>query len=183
MGRFALKASRGRFAQTVITTYTAYLNNPALAAQTHPVTNRPPSDPLFILPFTRGLPPNYFVRASCSRPVIATYLPRVNTGAGARALDSLNTGTQFSLRLDRFAAARINIRTGRTATGTQERSKTSGLPYKYYGGTSVSIPFGKANNTETIDQAFSAIRADIIGPTPSASSPLVTLVPERRGTV
>ena len=183
MGRFALKASRGKFSQLVIDTYTAYLKDPSVAAQKNPVSDRPPTQKLFVLPFTRELPANYFASASASAPVVTLYLAKVNTGAGTRAKEELTFPTEFSLRLDGFRAARINIRSGVSSTGTKEKSKTSGLPYKAYGGHSVSIPFGRSNNTETLDEAFIAIRDDIIGSTPSANSPRVNLISEVRGRV
>lgn len=180
MGRFAAKAATGKFSNLVVTTFKAYLDNPDVAKQDNPVTNRPKSQRLYIIPFTRQLPANYFAVASASQPVVAQYLTQVNTGAGSRTLDELNAGTQFAIKIDEFAAARVAIRTGRTETGTRKKSKTSGLPYKYYGGRSVSIPFGRGAAGESQQAAFEAIQADI-APPGSANAPLVTLIPEKPG--
>lgn len=179
MGKFAAKAARGRFANKVITTYKAYLDNPEIAKQDNPVTNRPKTQPLFLLPFIYDLPSNFFYQASASEPVISQYLSDVNTG-GTRARETLTVGTQFPLQIAKFQPARIFIRTGRRSEGTRTISKTSGLPYKYYGGRSVSIPFGKANNTETLTEAFETIKAAILQGTSPTTAPLVTYRFEKR---
>lgn len=177
MGRFAAKAAQGKFANKVITTYKAYLDNPDLARQENPVLNRPKSRPLYIRPFSLDLAATQLVKVSASETVITARLGAVNTG-GSRAVATL-AGTDTAFRLDRFRPAKALIVVGRKATGTREISKTSGLPYKYYGGTRTSIPFGQATETETILEAFTAIQIAIEGATPTAGGPTVTLMPER----
>lgn len=177
MGRFAAKAAQGKFANKVITTYKAYLDNPEIAKQENPVLNRPKSKALYIRPFSIDLPATQFVKVSASETVITARLAAVNTG-GTRALATL-AGTDSAFRVDRFRPAKALIVVGRRATGTRQVSKTSGLPYKYYGGERTSIPFGQKADTETILEAFTAIQTAIQGATPTAASPIVTLMPER----
>lgn len=177
MGRFAAKAAQGKFANKVVTTYKAYLDNPEIAKQENPVTNRPPSLPLYIEPFSFDLGENQYVKVSASDTVITARLGAVNTG-GTRARKTI-VGTDQAFRLDRFRPAKLLIVTGRKTTGTREVSKTSGLPYKYYGGNRSSIPFGRKADGEDQNQAFEIIKTAIRGETPNASSPIVTLMPER----
>lgn len=177
MGKFAAKAAQGKFANKVVTTYKAYLDNPEIAKQENPVTNRPPSKPLYIEPFSFDLAENQYVKVSASDTVITARLAAVNTG-GVRAMETLASGNT-AFRLDRFRPAKLLIVVGRKATGTREVSKTSGLPYKYYGGTRSSIPFGRKAAGEDQNQAFEIIKTAIRGATPTASSPIVTLMPER----
>lgn len=177
MGRFAAKAAQGKFSNKVITTYKAYLDNPEIAKQEHPVTNRPASKPLYIRPFSLDLAASQLVKVSASETVITARLGAVNTG-GNRAMATLS-GTDSAFRLARFRPAKALIVTGVKTTGTREVSKTSGLPYKYYGGERTSIPFGQKSETETITEAFAAIYGAIRGTNPTAASPKVTLMPER----
>ncbi len=176
MGRFAAKAAQGKFANKVVTTYKAYLDNPEIAKQENPVTNRPASQPLYIEPFSFDMPADYYVKVSASTPVVTARLAAINTG-GVRTLATLATG-DIGLRVARFRPAKIIITTGRRATGTREVSKTSGLPYKAYGGNRSSIPFGRATAAEEIAVAFNTIRNAILG-TPADPNLRVTLYPER----
>lgn len=177
MGRFAAKAAQGKFSNKVVTTYKAYLDNPEIAKQENPVLNRPPSQPLYIEPFSFDLATDQYAKVSASQPVVSARLSAVNTN-GVRTVTTLATA-ETAFRIDRFRPAKIMIVEGRSATGTREVSKTSGLPYKYYGGRRTSIPFGRATAAEDQAQAFSIIRTAIIGATPNAASPIVTLQPER----
>lgn len=177
MGRFAARAAQGKFANKVITTYKAYLDNPELAKQENPVLNRPKSRPLYIRPFSLDLTATQFVKVSASETVITARLGAVNTG-GSRASVAL-AATDSAFRLDRFRPAKVLIAVGQKTTGTRQVSKTSGLPYKYYGGSRSSIPFGQKTETETIGEAFAVIETAIQGATPTAGGPEATLMPER----
>ncbi len=177
MGKFAAKAAQGKFSNKVITTYKAYLDNPEIAKQENPVLNRPPSQPIYIEPFSFDLAVDQYVKASASQTAVTTYLARVNTG-GVRAAITQASG-ETSFRIDRFRPAKVQIKTGRSTTGTREISKTSGLPYKYYGGRNISIPFGRAIATEDQQQAFSVIKAAILSGASATNAPLVTLLPEK----
>lgn len=176
MGRFAAKAARGRFAQTVIAKYKAYLDDPSVAKQDNPVTNRTPSQKFYVIPFGITMPANVLAIASSTAAVVTEYKAKVNTG-GTRIKETL-TGTEKALPIQDFEAARIAIRTGRSATGTDKKSKTSGLPYKSYGGRSKSIAFGSKDGAEDMQTAFDLIRnAMLTGG--SGTPPLVTLIPEK----
>jgi hypothetical protein len=75
-----------------------------------------------------------------------------------------------------YKAARVVISTGRSNTGVKKVSKVTGLPYLDYGGRSTSLPFGRANETDTMLAAFEEIKAAIIAQTAGAR---VTLTPEK----
>jgi hypothetical protein len=59
---------------------------------------------------------------------------------------------------------RAAITTGRTQTGTSKSSKITGRPYKTYGGSSVSVPFGEGSGTdeksenEVFQKIFAAVK-------------------------
>lgn len=177
MGRFAAKAAQGKFSNKVVTTYKLYLDNPERAKQDNPVRNRPPSIPLYISPFSFDLTAAQTVKVSASQTVISSRLTHVNAG-GVRALASMAPNTT-ALRVGEFRAARVIISTGRQATGIDKISKTSGLPYKSYGGNTESIPFGRKDSGEDQAQAFAAIKLSIQGSTITAATPRVTLMIEK----
>ena len=179
MGRFAAKASRGKFASTVVTGYKHYLDNPEVAKQDNPVRNRVKSKPLYIIPFGLTVPAKVFVTASASGDAITAYKAAANTG-GARFKEQLDiAGGESSFKLAHYHAARVQICTGVADTGTPKKSKTSGLPYKSYGGHSKSIPFGrKTGSTETEQQAFDVIK-EAINPGGQTKATLITLRPEK----
>lgn len=180
MGRVPTRALQGKHAATVLAKYEAYLKDPSIAKQSHPVTDRPKSEKLYLDPFGLTLPAHTYAIASASNSVITKYLDSVNTG-GTRAKQEITTtgsNPEIALKLQGYRAARVVIRTGRSKTGTSVNSKTSGMPYKYYGGKSVSIPFGIQGTTETQEQAFQVIQAKI-APPKGADNPLVTLLKEQ----
>lgn len=177
MGKFAAKAARGKFANKVVTTYKAYLDNPAIAKQENPVRNRPKSQALYIDPFSFDLADRQVVKVSASSTVVTARLAAVNTG-GTRASITL-ASDEAAFRIARFRPARVMIVTGRSSTGTDKISKTSGLPYRGYGGERSSIPFGRRTATEDEAQAFAAIRNAIIAGASATNAPLVTLSPEK----
>lgn len=177
MGRFAARAAQGKFSNKVITTYKAYLDNPEIAKQENPVLNRPPSVAVYIEPFSFDLATDQMAKVSTSQPSLTTYLNNVNAG-GVRLTSTLASG-ETGFRVAKFRPARVQIKTGRSSTGTREISKTSGLPYKYYGGRSISIPFGRRAVGEDQQQAFDAIRASILTGASTTNPPLVTLSPEK----
>lgn len=176
MGRIPVKGLKSKHAQSVLTKYEAYLANPSLAAQDHPLLNRPKSVPLYLTPFGLTVPAGIFVKASAFDPVVTEYVSFVNTG-GTRVKQTL-AATDNAYKFYHYHAPRVSIRTGRAATGTRVQSKTSGLPYKRYGGTSRSIPFGRSTANETQDHAFLAIKTAILARNDVAVPPLVTLIKE-----
>lgn len=60
---------------------------------------------------------------------------------------------------------RAAITTNRTTTGTAKISKITGRPYKDYGGTTVSVPFGEGGGTDeknedaVFQKIFAAVKA------------------------
>lgn len=181
MGRVPSKALQSKHSATVLAKYKAYLENPEIAKQDHPVTNRPASQELYITPFGLALPAKVFAICGASVTTVSTYLAKVNTG-GSRTKETITTTGQtpeVGLKIEGYRAARVVVRTGRSKTGTRTLSKTSGMPYKYYGGKSQSIPFGRKDGTEEQKQAFDIIKAAIAPESGGESNPLVTLLPEK----
>lgn len=179
MGRVPRKALQGKHSAAVLAKYKAYLENPDIAKQDNPVTNRPKSKKLYLHPFDLGLPAKTYAIVSASVPVVTKYLLKVNTGGSRVKADIDTTGAtpDVPLKLEGYRAARVVIRTGRSDTGTRKLSKTSGMPYKYYGGRSVSIPFGRKDDSETMLEAFEIIQEQI-APEGGQDNPLVTLLKE-----
>lgn len=177
MGRFAAKAAQGKHSNKVVTTYKAYLDNPEIARQDNPVRNRPPSQLLYIEPFSFDLAETQYVKVSASSTVVTARLSAVNTG-GTRVMTTL-ASNDTGIRIARFRPAKLMILTGRSTTGTPKTSKTSGLPYKAYGGNRSSIPFGRKASGEDQNQAFDIIKAAIQQGQSATSMPIVTLMPEK----
>lgn len=178
MGRFAAKAARSRFASTVITAYKRYLDNPEVAKQDNPVRNRVKSELMYITPFGITVPAKVLVIASASGDAINSYKEKVNTG-GARFKQVL-ANDEFALKPAGYHAARVQIRTGVGDTGTDKKSKTSGLPYKSYGGHSKSIPFGQKTGAQEDEKNAFAVIKEAINPAASpVKGTLVTLISEK----
>jgi hypothetical protein len=178
MGRFAAKAARSKFASTVIAAYKNYLDHPEVARQDDPVKNRTKSEKMYLTPFGITVPAKVLVIASASGEAINAYGNKVNTG-GARYKQAL-ANDEFAVLPRHYHAARVQIRTGVADTGTPKKSKTSGLPYKSYGGSSKSIPFGqKAGSGEDEKNAFNIIKQAINPNANPVRGTLVTLIPER----
>jgi hypothetical protein len=134
--------------------------------------NRPVSQPLYIDPFNIALSTGQVVPQSASKPswdkYAAAFTGRTNA---TKPADENNI-----IKLANFKAARVNILTGRSQSGTKKVSRVTGLPYLDYGGTSTSIPFGRKNETDTAAAAFLEIKTAI---QTTAAGAIVSLQPEK----
>ena len=175
MGRIPAKALQGKHATAVLAKYEAYLKDPSVAEQRHPLKNRPKTKTLYILPFALTLPAKVLVKCSAFEEVFTKYKGDIDTG-GTRVKDTLAAG-EVGYKFEGYSPPRISIRTGRAGTATKQISKTSGLSYGYYGGSSRSIPFGAKDNTEEVKTVFDTIKTKVADTT--GGNPLVTLVAEK----
>jgi hypothetical protein len=133
---------------------------------------RPPSQKLYIDPFSIPLATNQVVEASAGEPAWTAY----RTHIGNRATATKPAEEAFIIPVANYAPPRVKVVTGRRTTGTKEISKVTGLPYSNYGGKSVSVPFGRNGAGDTVVTAFAEIEAAIRLATPGV---LVSLIRER----
>ena len=120
---------------------------------------RPPSVTLFIEPFDYNLPAGQKHRTSASQ--IAWNRYKGNSYLAARTTDVTPTGDGEVIKLAKFRPARVIVTTGRSQTGVVKTSRVTKMKYLSYGGDSTSIPFGRANATDTFAEATSIIRGQI----------------------
>ncbi len=139
---------------------------------------RPERVSLAVQPFAFSLPENILAQGSALLPAvvslqgIAAVSERVKLGVktGAPAT-STPTGVSLTriadtdelLGIKNFSPARIIRRVYQTKTATKKNSEITGLAYGYRKSTSVSVPFGKKNATDTITDAFKAVSDAIEG--------------------
>jgi hypothetical protein len=135
---------------------------------------RPQSQKLFINPFGLNLATGQVVQTSAAQPAFNTY----RTALGTRTKGAAPSDENLIIKLANFRAARVIIKTGRSASGTAKTSKVTGQKYLSYGGKSTSLPFGQKGDTESDAQqaAFLEIRQAIVQVTAGA---IVTLQEER----
>jgi hypothetical protein len=133
---------------------------------------RQPSQRLFIDPFNIALAAGQVVPTSAAEPTWTKYNAAMGAHTGATAPGDEN----LIVKVAEFTPARVVIATGRSNTGVAKTSKVTGLKYLDYGGTSTSVPFGRATAAETMTAAFDAIKTAIVAQTAGAR---VTLTPEK----
>lgn len=134
---------------------------------------RPPSQPLFIVPFAVDLAAGQMVPVSASQTAWNAHGARF----AGRTVAVAPAAAENRIKIADFKAARVVITTGLSATGTVKTSRVTGLKYLSYGGQSTSIPFGRLNDADEEATAFAAIEAAIT-PTLGANS-RVSLTPEK----
>ena len=115
--------------------------------------NKPESQKLYFSPFSANLPAGLFLVTSASVPAWAALGAQAPVAARVQATIP---NTAESLKVKSIKAARV-IRKANDRTGTQTRSKLTGLPYKKYNRPSLSVPFGRDNATDTYSAAKTAI--------------------------
>jgi hypothetical protein len=146
---------RGQRGQAARTAYLNYLET--LGTDRAPVSrgNRPTSMPLYVLPFGIDLGTELVLETSALQASHAA----LNAGVGGnRVLESVPAG-KAPIKIRTAKAARVSATSGLSGTGTNERSKLTGLYYKDYGGQSFSCPFGRNTAAEKEGEAFAAIKA------------------------
>lgn len=149
---------------------------------------RPPSIKLAVDLFGFSLPENVEQLCSASKAAVVVFqtLTSVNTRTHeAAATDnspdiSLTvTGAAVDVIKDaRVTPARFIRKVYESATATAKASETTGLKYGYRKSSSLSMPFGKANATDSQSDAFAAISAQVLGAAQKPELTVVNLVPE-----
>ncbi|PSB16051.1 hypothetical protein C7B65_22770 [Phormidesmis priestleyi ULC007] len=102
--------------------------------------NRPPSIDLYIEPFALPLGTNTLVKVSALRP--SWDLLKGGSEVSSRVKTVLS-GSEVSIKLSRYSAARVVRRQTTGTTGTAKTSKLTGLKYLHYNTETASVPFGK----------------------------------------
>jgi hypothetical protein len=158
--------------QTALTAYTEYITGKA-ERQPNIGTkgNRPPSTKLYISPFSFTIGATDKLETSANQAAWTEH-----EGAfGSHTLAALPSG-DVSFKIRGFRPSKVVIITGRSGSGTVKTSHITKTKYLSYGGSSRSIPFGKAASGDTEVTVFDTIR-DLVAPT---GSPLkVYLSPEK----
>lgn len=155
--RFSRILSAAKY-YSAIDNYIKYIQDAARrGARVGEGTPRPESADAFVKPFALDLPTTIWAHVSGN----AATLTARRASTEGRVLAELVTGNT-GIKIEDFRAARAVIRTGQ-GSGVRKTSKITGLPYKSYGGSSTSIPFGRKNSTDTEGQAFADIRSTIQG--------------------
>jgi hypothetical protein len=157
-----------------IDNYVKYITDSTKKSSTSKVGSgkaRQPSQKLYIDPFAIALSTGQLVQQSAALPSWTKYAAAF-TG---RAQATPPTDANLIIPLANYRAARVNITTGRSTTGTKKISRVTGMPYLDYGGASTSIPFGRRNETDTQAAAFTDLRTAILA---TAAGAIVTLKPE-----
>ena len=121
---------------------------------------RPTGMELWVIPFGIPVHTSQRVRATGSVDGFNTYGAR--EGLATRVDGELTNGLT-PLKLTGFKAARIAITTGVSTTGKERTSNVTKAKYLSYGGESTSVPFGRANGTDTELAAFTQAKASIKG--------------------
>ncbi len=131
-------------------------------------TPRQPSIALYVTPFNLTIPTSVKIHQSANKVAWEKYEGEI----GARTIMTLPAGTE-SIKLRGYRAPRINVVTGRgSANRSVKSSHITKAKYLNYGGTSVSVPFGKGAADTSEDAAFQAIKAAI-------PNTLIYLIPEK----
>lgn len=131
--------------------------------------NRPPMQRVFVKLFGFEL------------PAATLLVQKVNSQRWESVKDFFNLYTKEALATEGTAevplevrgirAPRVVVTTGRSGTGTSQTSELTGLPYKSYGGTSVSVPYGPATSSNTEIGVYQIIRGRVLADSPEDSPP------------
>jgi hypothetical protein len=117
-------------------------------------TKKPASTKLYLVPFGADFPAGLFAQVSATTPAW-TALGAI--AAIAARTEATIAGTATALKMRGFKAARVVRRAKSDTTGTATTSKLTGLRYLKYNNPSISVPFGRDNDTDTYLEARAAI--------------------------
>ncbi|RUT08423.1 hypothetical protein DSM106972_015910 [Dulcicalothrix desertica PCC 7102] len=131
---------------------------------------RPKSKKYFIDPFGIKLGAGQVVPVTSSEPAFTAYSADI---AGRFQATEANEDNIIPVRS--YRAARAIITTGRTTSGTAKTSRVTGLKYLSYGGKSISVAFGRKNETEEFAAAAAEVKAAI---QTRVAGAIVTISPE-----
>lgn len=133
--------------------------------------NRPAQTTLYITPFSLTLGPTDKIQCGANETAW-----NANEGAfGSHVVATLPAG-DVAFKIRGFKPAKVVIVTGRSAQGKVTPSHITKQKYLSYGGTTRTIPFGKAAAGDTEATVFQTIK-DLIAP--AGSSTKVYLSPEK----
>lgn len=147
---------RGQRGQAAKDKYINYLNGIDIEDNVGGGTAKPPSQTLYVRPFSGGLPSTVWLRVSASTTAWGNF-GTVSTIA-TRTKETIASGNT-AVKIRGFKAARVSKTTGIASSGTRKTSTKTGLPYLSYGGASLSLPFGKSGDTDTYADAIIEIEA------------------------
>lgn len=118
---------------------------------------RPESQDLYVLPFA-------FSNDANIRAEVGTYVPSwqaLSAIAGIASRVAVNPPANTeAVKIGGFKPARI-IRKTQTGNGVRAVSQRTKLPYLKYNTTSVSVPIGRKNGTDTVSAAVAEITPQI----------------------
>lgn len=117
--------------------------------------NRPNSKKLYVQPFGQDFPADMYIRVSALEPAWVA----LSATVAANTKETIATSAT-ALKLSGFKAARL-IRRTKDSSGTASTSKLTGLKYLKYNSTSLSVPFGRKNATESEGEAQTAFTTAI----------------------
>ncbi len=129
---------------------------------------RDASQTLFVTPFSVNLGSTVKLQVSASQPAWAEH-----EGAFGDHTVAVLPGGDTSVRLRGVKAARVTIVTGRKTKPDVDESHITKMKYLNYGGTSRSIPFGRAAAGDTEVAVFETIKG-LIAPPGSATRVYLT---------
>jgi hypothetical protein len=155
--------------------YKKWQDNPELHTLNKAHKNRPPMISLYVQPFAQqgnNSAANVYYQAQAQNVAWSSY----STAIGTRTKTSKASTDLVFTKYDRtfYNPAKVIIKTGILTTPTKRTSHITKRKYDDYGGTSVSIPFGRKDNTEGYAAAIIDIETDLNAP----ATTRVTFKPE-----
>lgn len=119
--------------------------------------SRPASKSLFLKPFAFDLAADQRVRQTAAE----TTWNAVSGLGGVGSRVTATLGANTVIKISNYKAPRVVYVTGRSDNGVAKTSAITGLKYLSYGGKSRSFPFGKSGDTDTVSDAFTAIKTSV----------------------
>jgi hypothetical protein len=156
-GSVYLNILRGRRGAPAKTKLLQYLQGEIQVNYPERRGNRPDTQQVWVRPF--GLP--FVAGALLAQDVNSQEFPAVSGFFGATVVTAA-PAANLRIIAPGLNAPRALVTTGRNAQGVEKISQRTGLPYKDYGGESVSVPFGEGPNLESEASAFTFIRSNVV---------------------
>jgi hypothetical protein len=148
-----LRGFRGVAARQKYLDYLNGLNQPDLTNQAP--KNRAASVTVYVKPFGVDLGADVLLQTSGLTTSVNALKGAVGATRVLEAIPQAKTG----IKIRSAKAARVSATSGLTPQGTYKKSKSTGLWYVDYGGTSYSCPFGQGAANEKEGAAFETIKA------------------------
>lgn len=124
---------------------------------------RPASQPLYITPFAIELPTGCKVKQSASETAYNNY----SSYLGNKISITAPTDGANILKPAGYKAPRIIVRIAGTSK-TTPTSAITGMKYLSYGGSSLSVPFGKGADTDQLQTVFNSLKTAIENGVPNS---------------